>query len=242
VTGYPEQRAGAFRIRDHHYGAARTQARHAHEEVQLSILLRGSMIEDVRGQSYGGRAGDIVVKPAGIAHANTFDGTRIVCVHGAAELIGAAVPRYAWHRVDGAMRAGFHVARRFADGVVSEDDVYELLGALDAPAVADRAIANRAAEMLDAAATQRVSLARVARELHVHPVYLARVFRQRWQCTPREYLQRVRVRAAVALITANEQPLAEIAFTLGFSDQAHMTRMVGRITGLTPAALRRLAG
>ncbi len=49
-----------------------------------------------------------------------------------------------------------------------------------------------------------------------------------------------RVHRAMALINDTRLSLAEIAFLTGFSDQAHMTRVMKKATGQTPGNLRRL--
>lgn len=64
-------------------------------------------------------------------------------------------------------------------------------------------------------------------------------FKAKTGFAPYAYFLEVRARKAAALIcTKRSITLAEIAAECGFSDQAHMTRIVKRITGLTPAKLR----
>jgi len=45
-------------------------------------------------------------------------------------------------------------------------------------------------------------------------------------------------RAAWGRIAETRAPLADIAYDLGFADQAHMTRAVRWLTGAAPAAWR----
>ncbi len=74
----------------------------------------------------------------------------------------------------------------------------------------------------------------------MHPVYLASVFRRIHRQTIGEYLRALRVRQAVNLLRRTDVPLAHVATTLGFADQAHFTRVFGAIVGMTPSAFRRL--
>ncbi|HEX4248303.1 MAG TPA: AraC family transcriptional regulator, partial [Pseudonocardia sp.] len=53
-----------------------------------------------------------------------------------------------------------------------------------------------------------------------------------------QYVLRQRVNRAVELLTNSDQPIAEIAAELGFTHQAHLTRIVRRLNGTTPARLR----
>jgi AraC family transcriptional regulator len=122
-----------------------------------------------------------------------------------------------------------------------EDDVDDLLATIPSPVTADRRLARRACGILDECFREPLSIRRLAQELGVHRVYLARVFRLQWDCSPRDYVQRMRVRAATGALASTRRALAEIALDAGFADQSHMTRIFRRRMGITPAAFRRLA-
>jgi AraC family transcriptional regulator len=53
-----------------------------------------------------------------------------------------------------------------------------------------------------------------------------------------QYVLRRRVDRATALLSARQLSIAEVAAEVGFTHQAHMSRVVRRLTGLTPAQLR----
>jgi AraC-like DNA-binding protein len=232
---------GAFRIRDMRYAAGCAHRRHTHEKLQISILLRGSMREDVAARANVVCAGDVIVKPAGVSHENAYDGTRIICVDVDPKEIDLPLAGYAVHRLDDAVATGLRVAQRFLGGADVEDHVADLVAALAERRVRDHKAAVRAAAMLEASFPRNLRVSAVAQELRLHPVYLSRVFREQWGCTPREYLQRLRARAAMNRIATTTEPLADVAHDSGFCDQAHMTRVIGRVAGLSPAVLRRLA-
>ena len=82
-------------------------------------------------------------------------------------------------------------------------------------------------------------LATLATIAGVHRVHVARAFRDHLGCTVGDYVRRLRVRRACELLTATSAPLTDIAMRAGFFDQSHMTRVVKRFLGVTPAALRR---
>ena len=79
----------------------------------------------------------------------------------------------------------------------------------------------------------------VAAAAGIHPVHLARVFRQHCGCTLGGYVRKLRVDFAARQLLTTAEPLAAIAFAAGFSDQSHFTRTFKRQTGMTPAAFRR---
>jgi AraC family transcriptional regulator len=79
----------------------------------------------------------------------------------------------------------------------------------------------------------------VAKTAGVHPVHLARVFRQKNGCTIGEYLRRLRVDFAAREIATTDAPLGEIAHAAGFADQSHFTKIFKTYFGLRPSEYRR---
>ncbi len=73
----------------------------------------------------------------------------------------------------------------------------------------------------------------------VHRVHLVRSFRDHFGCTLRAYVRRRRVARAVTLLCETRLPLSQVAAECGFADQAHLTRTLHRVMGITPLALRR---
>jgi len=69
---------------------------------------------------------------------------------------------------------------------------------------------------------------------------LERVFLRDIGLRPKELLRLVRFRAALARLRGGaSRSLTELAYELGYADQAHFTREVRRFAGLTPSAIRR---
>ena len=82
----------------------------------------------------------------------------------------------------------------------------------------------------------------LASEADVHPVHLAAVFRKFHQQTIGEYVQNLRINRASELLLQKEIPLCDIAYSTGFSDQSHFTRIFKRYVGITPGAFRKSLG
>lgn len=76
---------------------------------------------------------------------------------------------------------------------------------------------------------------------NVHPVHLARVFRETYQCTIAEYVRRLRIEAARRMLAGSDLTLAQIAVETGFTDQSHFTKVFKRLTNKTPADFRKSA-
>jgi AraC family transcriptional regulator len=98
---------------------------------------------------------------------------------------------------------------------------------------------SRIIEKLHDSFLENVRIADLAGEAGVHPVYFSRMFRQVQGCTAGDYVQRLRVQYACRELTNRALSLSDIAGMAGFADQSHMTRTFQRVTGTTPAMMRR---
>lgn len=113
---------------------------------------------------------------------------------------------------------------------------------LEARATAHRAVggaalrAGRAAMRL--VGDPRMAMETLADEQHVSRRQLERDFRQWLGTSPRHLAQVARVQA-VSRKAQTGATLADIAADVGFADQAHMSRVVRQLTGLTPGRFTR---
>jgi len=72
----------------------------------------------------------------------------------------------------------------------------------------------------------------------IAPATVSRGFRHVFGASPRRYRAEQRALKAARLLLRRDDPPAALAAELGFFDQAHMTRAVAALTGLTPGRLR----
>ena len=99
---------------------------------------------------------------------------------------------------------------------------------------------TRAKEILHERSSETISLGEVAKQVHIHPVHLAREFRRFYGCTLGEYLRGLRIQWACRKLSSSDIPLVEIALGAGFAHQAHFSRLFKRYTGMTPTEFRSL--
>jgi AraC family transcriptional regulator len=64
-------------------------------------------------------------------------------------------------------------------------------------------------------------------------------FKSTFKETPHQYIIRARILKAQELLVSTNIPMANIALTCGFFDQAHFSKYFRRITGTTPSTYRR---
>jgi AraC-like DNA-binding protein len=100
----------------------------------------------------------------------------------------------------------------------------------DAVRRACRALAERLAE--------NVTLDELAAQAGLPRLRFFRAFRRRMGLPPHEYQLQRRISAARVRL-ARQEPVIDVAFDLGFADQAHFTRHFTRIVGCPPKAFAR---
>lgn len=83
----------------------------------------------------------------------------------------------------------------------------------------------------------KVTLEELAATSGVPPFRLLRAFQQSVGLTPHAYQTQTRIREACQMLRS-QRPLADIAITTGFADQAHLTRTFKAIMGMTPGQYR----
>jgi len=89
-------------------------------------------------------------------------------------------------------------------------------------------------EYLMSALDSDVTLEQLARQVHVSPFHLQRVFRSVEGVSPHEYLTRLRMRRAVELLD-DGWTVAETAAAVGFRSTAHFSRQFRRRVGVVPS-------
>jgi AraC-like DNA-binding protein len=95
-----------------------------------------------------------------------------------------------------------------------------------------------AEEFIESRYVSALSLATVAAAVGVHRATLAAAFRRHLSISVGERIREVRVRHAVSMLRQGV-PIDEVTMSTGFFDQAHLTRIFKRVTGLTPGQAQR---
>jgi AraC family transcriptional regulator len=206
---------------------------HAHGEEGLTVVLQGTFLEEsVRGTLVA-PVGSIATRPYGMVHTNRFGSAGAVILAVIPDRDRFVEPIREWTRSDipAAFRAGLRLVAR------DENALPELLAAVGPRVRPDRMVAVRARRLLDDP-EQRLSVSELAQSMNVHPVHLARQFRQTYGLSLREYRTIQLVRRAAVLVLGTKSPLSRIAHECGFADHSHMCRAFRRVAGWSPSRLR----
>ncbi|MFH8371247.1 AraC family transcriptional regulator [Streptomyces sp. NPDC018031] len=101
-----------------------------------------------------------------------------------------------------------------------------------------RGVARRLRELLDERLPDAVTLEEAARLVHAHPTHLVRAFSAAFGIAPHQYVTSRRVDLARRLLLDGRPP-GEVAASVGFHDQSHLTRHFKRIVGIAPGRYAR---
>ena len=239
------------------YAGGLEVAAHAHPTLLFCSMLSGAMTELRGPKGILLPTGTLLVHPDHEPHAHRFheDGARMFIMQlgtGWAERMASfgvtrpTVPsdlhRSRANAIVGDIYSEFRTGDQ-ASGLSIEGFALALLGELTrAQVTAERSGTppwlERATELLHSSAGESVDMAAIAHEVGVHPVHLARSFRERFGATMGDYLRRLRVERARTQLLSTNTPLTQIALDAGFADQAHFTRVFKKLVGVTPGAYR----
>ncbi len=246
---------GGFSLVETRYRCGEDLPPHAHERAFVCLALEGSYGESyLRGRDVEYRPFTAVYHPPGERHVTRIGprGGRVVNIEidsawlelrrAIGPLPAAQVDLHGGPLVWLAAR----MHRELADGAAVDAERLEwlgaeLLGALagDGARGVSPAWLPRVLSRLHDDPRPPGSARALAAEAGVHPIHLARVFRRKLGESVGTYARRLRVQRACRLLSEPGRGLAEVALEAGFADQSHLTRDFRRVTGTTPARLRR---
>jgi AraC family transcriptional regulator len=238
------------------YPAGWEMPRHEHDAAYFSLVLQGGYDESYGARSRSCQPASLVFHPPGEDHAVVFHQERVRIFRVQVKTPFLARVRECTTILDSPSAFDGGATAQLATRLYHEAQARD--------AVAPLAIEALVLEVLTAAARQQETttdarlpiwlarardllheychdewtLSEVARTVGVHPIYLARIFRQHFHCSVGEYVRRLRIEHACQQMMKTEASLVEIAHAVGFYDQSHFTRTFKRITGMTPAEFR----
>jgi AraC family transcriptional regulator len=224
-------------------------AMHEHSAPFFTYVLRGEYLERTPRMDRECRRGSVIFHPPCDAHANAVGprGTMSLNVEIAPELWGelagisgrvlsgdvewlAAAVWREFHRDDTSAGLGMDEAVALLCASVRVDQ--------KSPGPVSARRLDLCAEYISEHLTPAPGLAEVAQVAGVHPMHLARLFRQRFGYSMGEFVRRKRIAWACGQLAGSDATISAIALAAGFADHAHFTRTFRRVTGSTPSWYR----
>jgi YesN/AraC family two-component response regulator len=83
-----------------------------------------------------------------------------------------------------------------------------------------------------------ISRKKIAESVGVTENYLSQIFRQETSLSPWDYLNRYRIHRAKEILLQCDDPVANVAFKVGFTDPAYFSRVFHKLTGCSPLEFR----
>ncbi|AVA13905.1 MULTISPECIES: helix-turn-helix domain-containing protein [Sphingopyxis] len=205
------------------------RGRHCHDTAYVAIVLEGGYQEAGDEGRFDVGPGDALIHHDFESHLDRVEarGARVLILDLPPTLAGAPHVRGRVRDPDALVRFASRDAAAAA-ALLVEDFTALPAAARDWPDLLAR----------DLRALTPFALADWAEMHGVRAETLSRGFRVAYGCTPKAYRADVRARAALAAARASGESFAAIAHRLHFTDQAHMTRAVARISGVTPGRWR----
>ncbi|HMB91370.1 MAG TPA: AraC family transcriptional regulator [Rhodothermales bacterium] len=227
---------------------------HAHPFPNVSIIIQGHLEEETPVGRAVGSASSVIVKPAKVVHENQFGPQGAILlnvqldddVHWG-EMSTEGLKRWNWLHTGTATQEAIALLHDVADAAFDPatlvDAVYALLAALPESAPASGPpppwLLRVRDRMMDMPSyPHRVD--QLAADARVHPVYLARVFKQHFHTTITASLHHLRLRRATDQLASSDRSLADIAYEMGFADQSHFGRVFKSTFQTSPGAFRLL--
>ena len=261
TMGSPEfvtMELGPFRVSEARFPPSLVLAPHVHERPIVAVIIEGSWEQRFTHTSHECVPSTVLIEPAEERHANHFQkvGARVLVVEpdpALADLFGPCgelLDSTACFRNQAVTAVATRVVREMkcddaASTIAVEGLVLELLAVATRAHSRDTVVkrgppwARQARELIHDRFNKSIRITDIAAAVEVHPIHLARVFREHFGESVCEYQRRLRLEWAADRLANSDEPLAKVATRAGFSDQSHLTRVFKSYSGLTPAEYRR---
>jgi AraC family transcriptional regulator len=230
--------------------------RHADEYVWC-VMLSGALEESSGARREEAQTGSVLIRPPDCVHADRFAAKTGLCLnifpdrswlierdlHGLSDI-------YLHQRAASFLTLGREIARELtaADSRTSiaiESLLIELLSRT--ARIHDHEISGKARwlaivlDEIEANPSGELRLSDLAHHCGVSAGHLARSFRATLGRPLGDYVRERRLARAADLMRSTKLPLADIAVTIGFCDQAHFSRAFKAEFGMPPASYRKQA-
>jgi AraC family transcriptional regulator len=212
--------------------------------------------------------GDVVIMPAGVPHADTWDepGEFTLLIVEPNRVVEAAfspgdaarieiIPQYAMRDpficgIGAALQAEMeaegpgttlyaeHLTAALAAHLIRKYSSSEPLSAITRGLSKQQL--QRALDFIHDNLGSELSVAQIAAAAYLSQYHFARLFKLAVGVAPHQYIVSQRIHKARLLLSSPELSVEEISWRVGFSSQSHFTAQFRRLTGMSPGEYRRI--
>ncbi len=234
-TERKQEEGVCFRMNITRYDPFTEIGRHYHENAYLSLLIDGKYRERNRHAEQDLLPGELIFRPSGYDHANYFPvgGGSCLNIEFKPEALCALLDKPVLPPAMAVYPAGafgylYQLLYCFVQDLgtgLQDEYILNWLAMQREQKIPTRLLwLPRVKQILEDELGEPYAIADLAARVHVHPVYLARAFKEREGLTPGEYLLKMRLKKAMELLLRTGQSVSAIAYATGFSDAAHFIR------------------
>lgn len=203
--------------------------RHTHARPYVAVVVSGGYEEAGDLGRFRVRTGDVIFHESFEAHLNRIDpGDTVVLNLNLDEDCNTIQGLAHIADVDAFVRIAEKDQRDALSFLMTSATLSKTTNALDWEDELCRAMLQDASMLISVWAEQN----------GLSPSTVSRGFRKVFEVTPESYRARARARHAWRLIRSSKDSLINIALQVGFADQAHMSRGIKQLTGMTPTDCR----
>lgn len=225
-------------------------AQHHHENSYISVLMAGSYLERNSAEKIGVEAGDILFRPSGYDHGNTFmaSGGRCFNIEFKKDWAAGMDIRIDLPNTHQLYKPGTYPSLyRVIYGFLGDDQwdigveaISDWLFNVNSNALKGSSLRwiDGVKAILENEMECVHSIQSLSERVFIHPVYLSGAFKKRTGLTVGEYQKKVKLSHAVGLLIKTSLPINDIALRCGFFDNAHFGHFFKSVYGISPGKFR----
>lgn len=224
-------------------------ARHFHENPYLSVLINGNYYEIGEKENKLIVPGQILFRPSGYEHANQFlrQGGSCFNIEFKKELVEKYELSYNLPSISVIYKTGdiaylykaMFTFCRYDDIGIADEYIQNWLASIVQPKISCRLFwMPKVKYILENEFHVHHTIHSMAERVFIHPIYLARAFKDKEGMTFGEYQLKLRLQKCIELLFKTKLNINEIAYLSGFTDAPHLIRSFRLHYQVTPAKFR----
>lgn len=232
---------------------------HSHEYIEIMFLLNASITINTPYHSINSMTHDIIVHPVNVKHLefmndfpNNVTTQRIICIWVDAKSAYPLNDSFKLYDKDGAVFwllkqiCKEHKSKTPESEMIEKSYItavfYHFIKCLKNEKNTSENIVDTIVNFINNNYSYDLSLNQMSQLVNITPSYLCRLFKQKINCTPIEYLKKVRIEAAKKILSTASAPcyLEDVISQIGYKDSRYFSKVFKSVTDLSPTEFRKI--